>query len=122
MATISTFCFSVWYGLSTVGVGLVVVVLAVTVLVCDRMEPTEPPLRVGMTADEVEQLLGKPSATAGGLMSHISLYDKQEDWLGSSRSIQVHFDSNGYVVDWTVRSFSRTRPPWLDRALKAVGW
>jgi hypothetical protein len=40
-----------------VGVGLVAVALAIVVLVCDRMEPAEPPLRVGMTEVEVNQVM-----------------------------------------------------------------
>jgi hypothetical protein len=48
------------------------------------------------------------------------------DWLGNSQRLIVHFrpaeKPQIRVTDWEVWPAPRTRPPWLDKTLKAVGW
>jgi hypothetical protein len=43
------------------------------------------------------------------------------DWLGNERFVFVRY-RDGKVYRWGVQPLPRTRPPWLDRALNAVGW
>jgi hypothetical protein len=101
-----------------VGAGLVAVVLTVTVLVCDRMAPAQPPLRVGMTGDEVFDLLG--IGISGTMHSWETDFISEPDWLGNRTWIEVEFDGENRVVRWNTEPMHRTRPPWLDLALKAV--
>jgi hypothetical protein len=68
-----------------IGLGLVFVVLAVTVLVCDRMGPAEPPLRVGMTADEVVDLLGLGIGGGNTLNSSEIDFVEDADWQGNRK-------------------------------------
>ncbi len=106
----------------TVGVGLVGVVLAVTVAVCDQM-PTEPPLRVGMNEMEVMKALDVPLPLSIRDPREYARYRQGPDWLGNSRDVCVHFDDEQYrLISWDTEPLPRTRPPWLDRAMKAVGW
>jgi hypothetical protein len=101
-----------------VSVGLVAAVLAVTVVVCDQVPPADPPLRVAMTGEEVFALYGHGSS---GEMGDCTLTFENVDWRGNNRLIHVEFEDNR-VVRSSVVCVSRTSPPWLDRALKAVGW
>jgi hypothetical protein len=111
-----------------VGVGLVAAVLALTVLVCDRMEPAEPPLCVGMSRHEVANLLGPTNPLE--IEDSLDVFDPLEyrhycttpDWLGNRQLVVVAYDENGSVVNWKKEALQRTCPPWLDRAMKAVGW
>jgi hypothetical protein len=36
--------------------------------------------------------------------------------------ITVRFNVSHRVMDWQTEPLPRTRPPWLDKALKWVGW
>jgi hypothetical protein len=101
---------------------LVAAVLAVTVVVCDQMPPAEPPLRVGMTGDEVFDLLRIGISGSGTMHSWETDFISEPDWLGNRTWIEVEFDGENRVVWWNTEPMHRTRPPWLDRALKAVGW
>jgi hypothetical protein len=115
-----------------VGAGLVAVVLAVVVLVCDRMGPAEPPLRVGMNKEEVEAVLGQP-VYAGeyhvfwngkGEAANVDRgdgYESSPDLFGNHSRCMVHYNNNS-AVRWEIEPLPRTRPPWLNRVLKAVGW
>jgi hypothetical protein len=105
-----------------IGVGLVAVALIVPVVVCGRMAPAQPPLRAGMTADEVFDLLGIGIGGSCTLHSSESDFITEPDWLGNQAWIEVEFDGDHRVVGWDTHPLSRTRPPWLDQALNAVGW
>jgi hypothetical protein len=116
-----------------VAVVLVAVVLAAAVLVCDRMG-SKPPLRVGMTADEVCDALtvsaGPPFV--GWDVNYSDLdntgtkyresYSTMPDWLGNSQQIEVEFDENYQTIRWKSFPEARSCPPWLNRAVRAVGW
>jgi hypothetical protein len=116
-----------------IAVGLVAVVLAATALVCDRMG-SKPPLRVGMTADEVCDALtasgGEPfvgidlnySDFENTGTKYIRSYSTMPDWLGNSQDIKVEFDEDYLAIRWTSHQEARSCPPWLNRALRAVGW
>jgi hypothetical protein len=91
------------------------------VLVCERTGLAKPPLRVGMTADEVVGLLGPGCGGGSTLYSCEMDFIEDADWLGDRRSINVAFEDHR-VVGWRTISMPRTRPPWLDRALRAAGW
>jgi hypothetical protein len=106
-------------------VGLVLVVLAVPVLVCDWMGPAKPPLRVGMSPDEVHAAIGDVPCLNSGTVSGNNYFLDEDyysvDWLGNQTEIHVSF-FNSEVTEVHTEPLPRTRPPWLDRALKAVGW
>jgi hypothetical protein len=107
-----------------VGVGLVAVVLAAAVLVCDRMGPAELPLLVGMDREEVERLLGDKGEYVPFYGHEILLcfYCPKPDYRGNQEQVVVYFDRNEQVIEWRVEELDRTRPPWLDGALKSVRW
>ena len=100
-----------------VGVGQIVLVLAIAVAVCDRLPQAEPPLWVGMTADEVTDLLGDPDVTAGTLHSSWMIFFGDTDWLGNRQWTYVTLDASNHVLEWATQRDSRTRPPWLNDAL-----
>ena len=109
-----------------VGVGLVVVALAILGPPCMTLglRAGEPPLRVGMTSDEAEWAVGCNSVSGGYscMGDYWNEYTPKPDWLGKQQTITIDFDSEGRLESWTVKSLPRTRPPWLDRAAKVVGW
>ncbi len=108
------------------------------------VRPYEPPLRVGMTAQEVFASLPAPRNLAatesetlidggdGEFVWEIEYYQVGPDWVGNNCKIAVRYEADGHqsissgntgrVVGWKTEPLPRTRPPWLDRALKAVGW
>jgi hypothetical protein len=125
--------------------GLVAILLAIVgpPLVTWSMRPYEPPLRVGMTSLEVEEMVSQPWTCMP--RDYFSWYDFDEgwaftcltheytigpDWLGGNQLLTVHFQVRGRhrnfidtrVTSWDAKPLPRSRPPWLDRALKAIGW
>jgi hypothetical protein len=86
------------------GIGLVAVVLTAAV----------------MTADEVVALLGLGCSGGSTLSTSEMDFIEDADWLGNRRWINVEFEDHR-VVAWRTISMPRTRPPWLDRALRAAG-
>ena len=115
-----------------IGVGLVAVVLAVVgppmAALCLRQR--DPPLWLGMDSSEVERRLGPYCMAESGRITRDgrTFHDKSRDyvsgpdWLGNSHIVVVHFDSEGKVTGWGRLRVPRSRPPWLDRALKTLGW
>lgn len=108
-------------------VGLVAVVLAVTVppLAVSLLRPTDPPLRVGMTQEEVHQVFGErcPRVNISCGMGKIATeaYMLEPGRFGNCESIYVYYD-DGRVIEWKNNRKANSRPSWLDRMLKAVGW
>jgi hypothetical protein len=107
--------------------GLPFFVLVVTVLTVRWLPPTEPPLRVGMTHEEVRHLMGDDSISipvGNGFDPelYVTGYSTEVDWLGNSQFVDVWTDRNWIVVSLEVKQLPRTRPPWLDRTAKWVGW
>jgi hypothetical protein len=102
-------------------------------------------LRVGMTENDVESVLGKPvPLTFEWVMDHPSphpraydwtdwvrhsappigfrrLYEIGPNWLGTT-NVLVSYGADKRVKTWEVYRLPRTRPSWLDAALKWVGW
>jgi hypothetical protein len=106
-----------------IGIGLVLLASVVMVLVVLWLPPTEPPLRVGMTEEEVRALLGEPETTlVSGPGILLSIFFPEPDWLGYNRRITIVRDVNSQVIYWNDEPLPRTRPPWLDRAMKWVRW
>src|SRR5260370_10189841 len=110
-------------------VGLVAVVLAVTVVVGDRMPPAEPPLRKGMVFSDTGPLMIRHYHwTRYQSKQYLREWESDEpDWLGNRQKVTIYFDSSStnahsVVTCWELESLPRTRPPWLDRPLKAIGW
>jgi hypothetical protein len=115
-----------------VGVGLVSVVAAlvappfVSVTVRSSLGP---PLRVGMTEDEVHGLLGRCNCPSSYMMSRDfghpgtpTFYGPNPDWAGNQRHIGVWFDNEHRVTAWEVQCLPRTCPPWLDAVWEWAGW
>jgi hypothetical protein len=109
-----------------IGTGLVVIALVIVgrQFVSLSEPPYDPPLRAGMYSLESTQILSK-------LGYHSPIVDEEEealsywhepDWLGNRHQILVSLDEVCRVTKWRVKPLPRTRPPWLDRVLKAVGW
>ena len=129
-----------------IGLGLLAVVLAIGVppLLALRLRPNKPELCVGMTSDDVEKAVGAPGnrrcvnffgvkVDDDGTLQFI--YERDEyhigpDPFGNNQLLKVHFDVHEHsvranerrVTGWEVDTLPRSRPPWLDKALKAVGW
>ena len=106
------------------GLGLLALALAGTMVFAAK-----PQLRVGMNREEVDRLIGSPlePLLSGGLVGGVIFtfplpYFPEPDWLGNRAIYLVSFDSDGLVTKWEVRHEPRVRPPWLERAMKAVGW
>jgi hypothetical protein len=104
-----------------IGVGLVLLALLITVLVVLWMQPAGPPLQIGMSEEEVDRAMGIPGVNLAYSGYPVLMYFQGPDLIGNEQRVIVRFDREGRLADWSVTS-SRTRPPWLDWALKAVGW
>ncbi len=123
-----------------VGAGLIAILL-VTLAVWS-MRPYEP-VRIGMTQREVEAVLGYPVRKTFLTTNYVAAHpDDYEENFRNSEQYHVGPTWLGYSEDWVVvyefpadpwhyppeiqhvKKFDvyRTRPPLLDRALKAVGW
>jgi hypothetical protein len=117
------------------GLGLVVLLLVTIVLIIETMPPAKPPLRVGMSGEEQRASLGQVAYNDRrheveptwpeverrdpGWCRH---YVTEPDWLGAKQQIDVYEGGDRLVEKWEIKPLPRKRPPWLDRALKAVGW
>jgi hypothetical protein len=114
-----------------VGLGLVAVMLAIVgpPFVALSVRPYEPPLRVGMTPKEVQMIIGLPQRS-WAFKWEVEEYYIGPDCCGNHSLLRVFFEKNYRppmlpdmkVISWQVQSLPRTRPPWLDAALKWVGW
>jgi hypothetical protein len=106
-----------------VGVVLVAVVLAVAVVVCNRMEPAEPPLKLGMQYAEAMAAMENDSWERDASESIGPGFTSAPNWAGGRRRVEIDMEWHHTTVrGWEVKALPRTRPRWLDRALKAVGW
>jgi hypothetical protein len=100
------------------------------------LHSNEPVLRMGLDEDEADAALG-PSynktlkvgfcGVAGKLLKECEyveplVYFTETDFLGNSDTLTVHLDRNRRVKSWETEHHARTRPPWLDKALKWIGW
>jgi hypothetical protein len=111
-----------------IGVGLVAVVLVALALVDWWLTPAAPPLRAGMTKDEVTNVL----RASGGRVLYDGLvvdtvYQTGPDWMGRCQTIGVEWDHDHEPHDRRLVSWQRDpafmRPLSLwDRGRKAVGW
>ena len=99
--------------------GLLLLVLATTLLAAWFLPPAEPQMRVGMTVDEVHEVLGEPCGWDGASTYGYDIYSGP---LGSHCFIAVNFGSGGRVDKWRVDPQPDTRPPWLDSVMKWAGW
>jgi hypothetical protein len=111
-----------------IAAGMVAVMLAVVgppfnVLSMGR---NEPPLRVGMSVHEVFQVMKGVANVERHYHASFGTdeFEDGPDWLGNSRVIVVDYGVVGPGAEYTVTGWQvyRIRPPWLDTALKWVGW
>ena len=107
-----------------VGVGLIVVALTIVgpPFMVLSLRPYKAPLRIGMEAEEVENLLGEPTFGKFNIKGTTVWYKGEPDLLGNQREGWVYFDHKERVTGWDITPLPRTRPPWLVKAMKTVGW
>jgi hypothetical protein len=88
--------------------GMVVLALALLVWLVVLAPPAEPPLRVGMTRNEVIAVMGRPTATIGTGAHEYAWFDRGPDWLGRWDTVYVNINE-GKVERWEVGPRSRAR-------------
>jgi hypothetical protein len=116
----------------TIGVGLLLLALLLTVIIARWQTLREPPLplRAGMTISEVQELMGVQDTW---LMSHTAqpgaswevtgmIYIDKTDVVGNIRHTSVYLDDDGRVTHWERGSQSGMRPPWLHHVMRTLGW
>jgi hypothetical protein len=107
-----------------VGVGLVAVVLAIVgpPFVAVSFLSPQPPLPVGMEPEEVHKLLGKPGHVMLHRFARTEWYTVEINILVYQQEVWVWYDCDDRVKGWKTKRVLRTRPSWLNRAMKEVGW
>jgi hypothetical protein len=118
-----------------IGAGLAAVAMAIVgpPFVVFTSQPYEPPLRVGMPIEEIRPALNQSynqlTAHGNGAPATWSVLDmgwvdcsSEPDLLGNSHRLRIYVDEGLRVKSWEIKKGSRTWPPWLDKALKWVGW
>ena len=113
-----------------IALGFILLALVVTALVVVMLPPAEPPLRVGMTVDEATQITGVdflliPEGSSFSPAFYVSGYNTESDWLGNRLYVDLRFcgEEQGWtIVQIDTKRLPRSRPPWLDRAMKRAGW
>jgi hypothetical protein len=90
------------------------------------VRPYEPPLRKGMTPEEVRALLGDRRCCPSSLnklfpedAELVEWYDIEPDLLGNGHNICVWYTKNR-LCDFNTVHLPRTLPPWLDDAFAVV--
>jgi hypothetical protein len=78
-----------------------------------RLRVQEPPLRKGMTEQEVKELLGEREATLGNQRMRSDYYPQGPDFFGNKQMLTVNITSDGRVMSWHVDRLYRSRPWWL---------
>jgi hypothetical protein len=107
--------------------GLVAVLLAIVSppFTLWSMYSNEPPLYAGMEEAQVNAILGHGRLNWGVDFPNEQYglsYTSKTDWTGVKRVVTVLFSKDRKVVCWESAPLPRTRPPWLDRIAKWVGW
>lgn len=107
--------------------GLALTLMALVPFLVGWCLPTSKPhLAVGMTVEEVDNVLDSYSkknrgVTIWGLTRIDDFSYCSVDALGNQSYISVTF-RDGTLDQWEAIPCPRTRPPWLDSAVKAIGW
>jgi len=107
-----------------IGVGLVAVTLAIVgpPFVALSVRPFEPPLRVGMTRREAIDVLKQQGRGPTIFEVRQTRVFMKPDCLGGQCEAVLYFNWNeDCLTKWEIAHLLRTRPPWLDTALKWVG-
>jgi hypothetical protein len=94
-------------------VGSIIVVLAGLFLADWWLRTHEPPLRKGMTEDEVTELLGKADSTIGNERMRTDAYPQGPDVFGNRKMILINITADGRVASWFIETLPRGRPWWL---------
>jgi hypothetical protein len=106
-----------------IAVGIGLVLLAITL--AWWLQPSWPPLRVGMEREEVDKLLGdgrSPGNIDFADEGYYLTYIIEPDVLGNRCVVGVLYSKNEKVVSWEVFPLPWRPPPWFDRTMKAIGW
>jgi hypothetical protein len=112
-----------------IGVGMLLLGLLLTVLVAWWQTQPEPPLGVGTTIAEVQDVMGVQDtwlwcqvAEAGDSWKVVGMqYVGEPDFMGTIRHTYIYLDDDGRVTHWW-RGYQSGRPPWLERIMKCLGW
>jgi hypothetical protein len=110
---------------ATISVGLVAVVLAIVgpPFVALSVRPYKPALRVGMTHREAIDVLEQQGRDATIFEVRQTRVFMKPDCLGGQYQAVLYFNwHEDCLTKWEIIHLPRTRPPWLDAALKWVGW
>jgi hypothetical protein len=114
-----------------IGIGLVLVLLTVALVVVALIPTAEPPLRVGMTTQEVGDVMDSPGIRDRQRESFVTRVDgkttkntfvEASDWLGNRTAIEVCYDRDHRVESWHRISMARVRPRWVMVTMKCLGW
>jgi hypothetical protein len=96
-----------------IAAGLIVALVGGTFLMDWRFRAYNPPLRKGMTEEEVTQLLGKAESTIGNQRMRSDAYPQGPDFFGNRKMILVNIAADGHVLSWHIESLRRGSPWWL---------
>jgi hypothetical protein len=83
--------------------------------------PPEPEVRPGMTWQEVQGKLGKPSAVYPSMECETPVYYRRTDALGFNHPVVVYYNWDGRVTASEVGDPFSDRPVWLDALLLPIG-
>jgi hypothetical protein len=113
-----------------IGVVLVVILVAASLFLIGITPTAEPPLRVGMSAREVNEIMDSPGLRERQRESFVTKLDantskltfvEASDWLGNRTAIEVYFDRDDRVESWHRISMPKVRPRWVWVTMKYLG-
>jgi hypothetical protein len=88
------------------------------------LEHCDVPLRVGMRAGEVRDILGGPGdywPEGDGEHDWAALYLGEPDVFENYLEVTVHFDGNNRVVRWEKETQTVSFRDWWTRSLRSIG-
>jgi hypothetical protein len=106
-----------------IGLSLAAVPLLVFgVFLFDDAMAYTPPLQMGMTPAQVDQLMGDtPTGCGEPRGDSRCYYHRGISLLGKDRRVIVDF-RGGQLVHWELDEPTRTQPPWLGKLFKFAGY
>jgi hypothetical protein len=114
-----------------IGIVLVVILVTVSLFLIGITPTVEPPLRVGMSPQEVNDIMDSPGIRERQRESFVTKLDanttkqtfvEASDWLGNRTAIEVYYDRDNRVESWNRISMPKVRPRWVWVTMKFLGW